>query len=164
MTKLSLEELTNLNLLLSVDGIGAGKIKNLLKRFNSIENILSLNESELIETDGINKLLAQRIKKVVRNKNKFEDETKRELDRINNLKIKIISLWDKDYPELLKNIYDPPLLLYYKGNLSESDKFSIAVVGTRNPTGYGKLQTQKITSDLVSQNITIVSGLARGIA
>ena len=163
MTKLSLEELTNLNLLLSVDGIGAGKIKNLLTKFKSIEEILSVNESELIETDGINKLLAQRIKKAIRDKNKIEDETKRELDRINNSKIKIISLWDNDYPELLKNIYDPPLLLYYKGNLSELDKFSIAIVGTRNPTEYGKLQTQKITSDLVSQNITIVSGLARGI-
>ena len=163
MTKLSLEELTNLNLLLSVDGIGTGKIKNLLIRFKSIEKILAANEPELIGTDGINKLLAQRIKKVVRDKNKIEEDTKRELDRINDLRIKITTLWDSDYPELLKNIYDPPLLLYYKGDISELDKFSIAIVGTRNPTEYGKLQTQKITSDLVSQNITITSGLARGI-
>ena len=163
MTKLSLEKLTNLNLLLSIDGIGPGKIKNLLKKFKSIEKILAANELELIGTDGINKLLAQRIKKIVRNKNKIEEDTKRELERINNLKIKIISLWDSDYPELLKNIYDPPLLLYYKGDISELDKFSIAIVGTRKPTEYGKLQTQKFTSELVSQNITIVSGLARGI-
>ena len=163
MTKLSQEELTNLYLLLSIDGIGPGKIKRLFQKFSSTEKILSANESELIETEGINKLLAQRIRKIVRDKDKIKEDTKRELDRINNLQIKITSIWDSDYPELLKNIYDPPLLLYYKGDLSELDKFSIAIVGTRKPTEYGKLQTQKITSDLAAQNITIVSGLARGI-
>ncbi|MGA8265997.1 MAG: DNA-processing protein DprA [Ignavibacteriaceae bacterium] len=163
MTKLSPEELTSLNLLLSIDGIGPGKIKSLLQKFTSTEKILSASELELISTEGIYKLLAQRIKKIIRNRSKIEEETKRELDRINDLKINITSLWDSDYPELLKNIYDPPLLLYYKGALSELDKFSIAIVGTRKPTEYGKLQTQKITSDLASQNITIVSGLARGI-
>ena len=163
MTRLNLEELTNLYLLLSIDGIGPGKIKNLFIKFKSTENILSASELELIETDGINKLLAQRIKRTIKDRRIIEEETKRELERINNLKIKITSLWDSDYPELLKNIYDPPLILYYKGALSELDKFSIAIVGTRNPTEYGKLQTQKITSELVEQNITTVSGLARGI-
>jgi len=163
LTKLSLEELTNINLLLSIDRIGPGKIKKLLLKFGSLENIFSKSETELIKTDGINKLLAQRIKNTLKNKDKIKTETKKELDRINNLNIKLTSLWDSDYPELLKNIYDPPLLLYYKGNLSELDKFSIAIVGTRKPTEYGKLQTQKITSDLVSQSITIVSGLALGI-
>jgi DNA processing protein len=163
LTKLNLEQLTNLNLLLSIEGIGPGKIKNLLQKFGSTQKILSASDKELIETERINKLLANRIKSACNNRHKIEEETKRELDRINDLNINITSLWDTDYPELLKNIYDPPLLLYYKGNLSELDKYSIAIVGTRTPTGYGRLQAQKITSELVSQNITIVSGLARGI-
>ena len=68
-----------------------------------------------------------------------------------------------DYPPLLKKIYDPPLVLYVLGKFDEKDKYSIAVVGTRLPTNYGKIQTEKIVSDLVDQNITIISGLARGI-
>ncbi len=163
MSKLSLEELTNLNILLSIDGIGPGKIKNLLQKFRSTQKILAASEEELIKTERINKLLAQRILNAAKDKDKIEEDTKIELDRIEELNIKITSIWDQDYPELLKNIYDPPLLLYYKGTISKSDKYSIAIVGTRNPTEYGKLQTQKITSELVSQNITIVSGLARGI-
>ena len=163
MTKLNLEELTNLNLLLSIEGIGPGKIKNLLKKFGSAQDVVSATEKDLIETDRINKILVNRLIRSIKNKGKIEEETKRELDRINDLNIKITSLWDTDYPELLKNIYDPPLLLYYKGEISESDKYSVAIVGTRNPTEYGKIQAQRITSELASQNITIVSGLARGI-
>jgi DNA processing protein len=163
LTKLSLEELTNLNLLLSIEGIGPGKIKNLLNKFGSTGNILTAGEKELIETDRINKLLASRITTKIKNKGKIEEATKWELDRINDLNIKITSLWDADYPELLKNIYDPPLLLYYKGEISESDKYSVAIVGTRKPTEYGRIQAHRITSELASQNITIVSGLARGI-
>jgi DNA processing protein len=163
LTKLSLEELTTLNLLLSIEGIGPGKIKNLLKKFGSAQNIINAGERDLIETYRINKLLANRITCKFKYKHKIEEETKRELARINNLNINITSLWDTDYPELLKNIYDPPLLLYYKGEKSESDKYSVAIVGTRKPTEYGRIQAQKITSELASQNITIVSGLARGI-
>jgi DNA processing protein len=163
LTKLSLEEITNLNLLLSIEGIGPGKIKNLLKKFGSTQNVMNASENDLIETERINKILVNRIIRSVKNKSKVEEETKRELDRINDLNIKITSLWDSDYPELLKNIYDPPLLLYYKGEISESDKYSVAIVGTRNPTEYGRNQAYRITSELSSQNITIVSGLARGI-
>jgi DNA processing protein len=163
LTKLSLEELTTLNLLLSIEGIGPGKIKNLLNKFGSAQNVINASENDLIETHRINKLLANRITCKIKNKYKVEEETKRELDRINDLNINITSLWDTDYPELLKNIYDPPLLLYYKGKKSESDKYSVAIVGTRKPTEYGRIQAEKITSELASQNITIVSGLARGI-
>ncbi len=63
----------------------------------------------------------------------------------------------------MKKIYDPPLLIIYIGEFKEQDNYSIAVVGTRMPTSYGKLQAERIVSDLSSQGITIVSGLARGI-
>ena len=69
----------------------------------------------------------------------------------------------KIFHHLLKKIYDPPLVLYVLGQFDEKDKYSIAVVGTRQPTNYGKIQAEKIVTDLVAQNITIVSGLARGI-
>jgi DNA processing protein len=68
-----------------------------------------------------------------------------------------------DYPELLKRIYYPPLILYTLGNFSEKDKNSIAIVGTRQPTQYGKVNAEKFAADFAAKNITVVSGLARGI-
>ncbi len=68
-----------------------------------------------------------------------------------------------DYPARLKEIADPPPVLYYKGTLLPSDEWAIAVVGTRNPTAYGREVAAALTADLARNGITIVSGLARGI-
>lgn len=69
---------------------------------------------------------------------------------------------DENYPELLKEIYDPPFCLFVRGNF-EPDEFSLAVVGTRKYSPYGKQVTEELVYDIASQNITIVSGLALGI-
>jgi len=68
-----------------------------------------------------------------------------------------------DYPARLKEIADPPPVLYYKGTLLPSDERAMAVVGTRSPTSYGREVTATLTADLARNGITIVSGLARGI-
>ena len=80
-----------------------------------------------------------------------------------NENIKKINLEDKDYPEILKEIHDPPKTLYLRGNFSEKDKIAIAIVGTRNYTGYGKQIAYDIAGSLTEAGITIVSGLAKGI-
>ncbi len=72
-------------------------------------------------------------------------------------------MWDKAYPQLLKKIYDPPIVLYTIGKPLETKEEAVAIVGTRSATQYGKKLTKKIASELSSQNIVIVSGLARGI-
>lgn len=77
--------------------------------------------------------------------------------------ISFLALHDKNYPRLLKHIPQPPLILYYKGNLQCLEKECIAVVGTRKNTAYGKNCTRKIIKELVEQNITTVSGFAQGI-
>ncbi len=78
--------------------------------------------------------------------------------------IKFVSIIDKGYPFILKTIPDPPAWLFYLGELKESDFVrSLAVVGTRNPSMYGITQCNKITEELVQQQIVIVSGLAFGI-
>lgn len=163
MSRLNFEKLTLLKLLLSVDGIGPGKVKALLAKFRSLENIFSAHTAELIQVSGIQKNLAMRIREAKNNKGKFSDLVKAELEKAAQMGVKIISIWDEEYPALLKKIYDPPFLLYIKGNFSNTDNYSISIVGTRQPTNYGKVQAEKIASDLVAQNITIVSGLARGI-
>ncbi len=81
-------------------------------------------------------------------------------------KIQVIMLNDKDYPKLLKEIADPPYVLYIKSKIPLDELFRkpcIAIVGTRNITSYGKVVTQRITEGLVDYGLTIVSGLARGV-
>jgi DNA processing protein len=78
-------------------------------------------------------------------------------------KISIIKKTDASYPQQLKEIYHPPFLLYVKGNLLESDENSIAIVGSRKGTDYGKRATFEIAKELTNNNITVVSGLALGL-
>lgn len=106
---------------------------------------------------------------------KFDDETisliyqskktnlEKELTFFKEKNINIISLKDKNYPINLKNISHPPLFLYYKGDISIANEKTIGIVGTRRPTTYGKRVCEKITTDLVKSQVTIVSGLALGI-
>lgn len=75
----------------------------------------------------------------------------------------IITIEDQIYPSALKAIHDPPPLLYVKGNITQADSNSIAIVGTRNASPYGKTASEKISNQLASRGITIVSGLAHGI-
>jgi len=163
LTKLTLNQLIELKLLLSVEGIGPGKIRSLLSKFRTTEKILSADFNSLMEADGISTNLARRIQKAYRQRDEVREFTIKELDALQKINGYILTVWDPEFPQLLKKIYDPPLLLYCKGKISESDNFSIAVVGTRMPTAYGKIQAEKIAEELASQNITIVSGLARGI-
>jgi len=74
--------------------------------------------------------------------------------------IRKIILKDNEYPQILKEISDPPAELYIRGNFNEKDKISIGVVGTRNHTSYGKQVVYNIVGDLAGVGITIVSGLA----
>ncbi|MFU8861691.1 MAG: DNA-processing protein DprA [Cyclonatronaceae bacterium] len=75
----------------------------------------------------------------------------------------LITIDDPDYSGRLKEIYDPPLLLWCRGNTKALDSDSIAVVGTRNPSHYGRQMASKITGDLIDQGLCIISGLAYGI-
>lgn len=163
MTKLSYEQLVNLQLLLSVDRIGPVKIKNLLNKFKSFENVLRADLHSIASVDGIGTLLASKIIQAKNKKDEIEKEYYKRLQLLEKLGGQVVTIWDSDYPSILKRIYDPPILLYIKGNFEEVDQYSIAVVGTRTPTNYGKMQAERLTAELVEQRITIVSGLARGI-
>lgn len=78
-------------------------------------------------------------------------------------KIKKIMIWDKEYPQILKEIYDPPICLYVIGNVEILNKNNIAVVGCRECTDYGKKAAKYFGYNLANEGINIVSGLARGI-
>jgi len=163
LSKLSFEQLTDLFLLLSIEGIGPGKIRNLLAKLKSTKNILASDFQELLNVEGISTNLAKRIHKASRERESTEKFTEAELTKLEKIGGKLISIWDQEYPQLLKKIYDPPILFYLLGELIERDQYSIAIVGTRQPTNYGKVQAERISMDFAKQGITVVSGMARGI-
>lgn len=95
--------------------------------------------------------------------NKLEDEVSHQNDVCQKNNFNIISFWDNDYPELLKNIPYPPLLLFVNGKITSDCSYNISIVGTRKNTHYGKLVTEHFVECFVKNSITIVSGLAYGI-
>lgn len=163
MAKINFNQIVDLRLLMSVEGIGSSRLKNLLSKFRSTDEILNASIIALTEVEGVSINLAQRIHQIKKLRNEIEESVNIELEKLYKLNGSLLTLWDDEYPSLLKKIYDPPILLYVKGNFTKSDDYSISVVGTRQPTNYGKIQTEKIVSDLAKQKITIVSGMARGI-
>src|SRR3989338_5093588 len=85
------------------------------------------------------------------------------LENLNKEKIKILTIDNPFYPKLLKQIYDPPFLLYYRGDLEALGESALAIVGTRKYTSYGQQVTERMAKDLAASNLTIVSGLAIGV-
>lgn len=86
-----------------------------------------------------------------------------DLEKCQESNIRIVSILDSDYPINLHNLYDPPLILYVKGEILPEDQFAIAIVGSRRPSAYGIRMTARFSSELSERGITIVSGFARGI-
>ncbi len=139
--------------------IGYAKSLKIIKQLGDPVNYLGKKSPEIDSLDFIN----PGTKKVLQSQQDFP-----EWDRISlfleKQQIRFITYLDEDYPFCLKNIYGPPLFLFVKGDFKKEDfRRSIAVVGTRKPTNYGRMMTDKITEVLVQNGFTIVSGLAEGI-
>ena len=135
----SIMDVRSLLVLSMVPGIGAARLRALVNHFGDPESALEASERELAAAEGIDRGLAKRI----RTKRDFDKEVQTQLSRLNKSEAKIVTFWDKDFPENLKKIYDPPVMLFVRGEFSPSDKYSVAVVGTRNPTTYGKHVAEK---------------------
>ncbi|MDO8585411.1 MAG: DNA-processing protein DprA [Armatimonadota bacterium] len=86
-----------------------------------------------------------------------------DLEKMAKLSVRLVPLTDDEYPANLRQIYDPPIALYVRGQLKESDRFSVAIVGSRQASEYGRVMAQRIASDLCGRGLAIVSGGARGI-
>ena len=91
------------------------------------------------------------------------DEFKREIDHILENDIKVVTILDDEYPEGLKNIYDPPAVLFIKGSLESLKTAGVGIVGSRKCSVYGRRIAEKLGFDLASLGITVISGLAMGI-
>ncbi len=86
-----------------------------------------------------------------------------EMERCSRENVSLVSFYDPDYPALLKEIFDPPLVLYVKGRIFPSDNAALAIVGSRHASFYGTHQARRFARELAQSGFTIVSGLARGI-
>lgn len=155
---MNLEEIRSLFQLLTVPGIGPARIRALVAHFQSAHAVLSASPSALCKVSGIDRALAENI---LRNRN--EAFAERQLETLAQRNERVITYWDSDFPALLKKTPDPPVVLYGNGALSARDKNALAIVGTRAPTQYGKMVAEKLTAELASRGLTIVSGLARGV-
>jgi len=144
--------------LLTIPNIGPGRVRRLLSVFESVEEILHTPARKLIQIDGIDYKLASQLKQ-----GGDPVEVEKQLSLIEKIKPGLLTIWDKQYPPALKKIPDPPVILFYKGKLPNEYPAAIGVVGTRTPTSYGKIVTEKLVTELIQNGITIVSGMARGI-
>ena len=140
-----------------VRGIGRVRFKLLENHFDSMEAAWSASESEL-RAAGLDR---RTIRSVADGRLKFDPDA--EAERLLKSGVRAFTWHDDDYPAGLKEIYDLPPLIYVKGNLTPDDERSVAVVGTRNPSHYGRQVAEHLVYDIASAGVTIVSGLARGV-
>ena len=141
----------------STPGVGNLLYKRLIDVFHSPENAIHATRKELLQVEGLSDRLITAIKR-----HTLPDVYKKELEKVHQKGIKILTLTDHDYPALLLEIPDPPPYLYVYGCISATMK-NISIVGSRNATHYGRDTTQRLGRDLASLGMTIVSGMARGI-
>lgn len=151
-------ELRSLLALNSIPGLGSHRVRILLDHFKDPEEVFNSGRRDLLKVDGIGESSALSVLSF-----KKWDETDRNLDRVLDSGIELMGLTDPDYPTLLKQIYDPPTLLWIRGSRDVLSVSGIAVIGTREPTLYGKNTGLELASNLSEAGLCINSGLAYGI-
>ncbi len=141
-----------------VDGVGPIRVRSLLDRFNEPQAILAATKADLMQVEGVGEEVARSITSW-REKVDLDGE----LQRIEKAAVQVVTRDDAEYPKNLREVYDPPMILYVKGTLSERDALAIAIVGSRRTTLYGQDMARKLAYQLGRVGVTVVSGLAREI-
>ncbi len=157
MEKLNINQLT-LAWLNSINGISNRKIDSIYEYFNGSSKDLWDNFE--IEKYNLKTLSNKLIAGLSNSKDSLEEKL---LKKLSDENARIVTIFDEDYPEKLKHIPGAPYILYYKGSLDNINNLSIAVVGSRKATGYGKWAAEKLTRELSQLGVNIISGLASGI-
>lgn len=141
-----------------IRGIGPRTANQLIDRFGSPAQIFAASRQAL-EKEG---LKAETIREL--HDSEILEKASAEIERLEQIGARIVTLEDEEYPQLLREIHDPPVLLYVRGDLKNAcSRPCIAVVGSRRCSTYGVNAAQSLSRDLAANGITIVSGMARGI-
>lgn len=141
-----------------IRGIGPRTANHLLDQFGSPANVFAASRATLaaagLKADTIDQL----------HDTEILDKAQAEIERLEAIGARVLTLADDDYPPLLREIYDPPIALYVKGDLTAAlARPGIAVVGSRRCSTYGTNAANFLSRELAAQGVTIISGLARGI-
>lgn len=142
----------------NVKGIGNKSLEKLINYFGSAEEVFRVSAGNLLKFKGINQ---DALHNIIENRDpaKLRDY----LVKMRKYNIEIIDKENSEYPENLKQIYDPPFILYKKGCILEEDINAVAIVGSRRATPYGKWVAYKLAGELVKKGITVISGMAYGV-
>ena len=142
----------------NIKNLGPVTIKKMWEHFGDIKTVWEADEKQISEIEGLSR---QPVKAFFENRDSIDLDN--ELKRVEDAGVKTLTLEDDDYPASLKNIYDPPPVIFVKGELRKADEKAIAIVGTRKASRYGLETARKLAAELSSLGITIISGLAAGI-
>src|SRR5688572_27436032 len=140
-----------------VRGMGNRTIHSLLSKFRTPNAVFDCRREEL-EAIGVPPEVADDLLST-----RSADRASEEWEKAETLGIRVLDILHGDYPNLLREIYDPPAILYIRGKRWDSGLPQVAIVGTRRPTGYGLNCAERLAEDLAARGLAITSGLARGI-
>lgn len=141
-----------------VPGVGPRLRQALLERFGDPAGVLAAGEAELRGVAGIGPKIAQRVAAA-----RDEIDAEAELDLCARRQVGVLAEADDAYPRALREIHDPPGVLFLRGALAPQDALSVAIVGTRHATAYGRKHAERLAASLARAGLTVTSGLARGI-
>ncbi len=151
-------ELISLLALQLVPGIGSTRAKKLINFVGSLDEVWNAGKGTLLKIPG----LVSNSVSVIQSRSTFSD-AENIIKECEKLSIRIITYLDRDYPYRLKDIFDAPLVLYFKGNGSLNPDRALGIVGTRQCTNYGRSVIAEMFTELPSYQPSIVSGLAYGV-
>ena len=141
-----------------IKNLGPKRKLKLLELYQNPEKIYKLTKEELLKIEGIGE---ETIKNIILSKN--EKLLYYHIKYMKENNIDIIHIYEESYPQILKEIYDPPISLYIKGNKDILNNKNIGIVGCRDCTDYGKKAAKYFAYNLAKESINIVSGLAKGV-
>ncbi|HAJ57715.1 MAG TPA: DNA-protecting protein DprA [Candidatus Omnitrophica bacterium] len=158
MPQAEMNDLEALVLLNAVDAIGSVRIKKLLQAFGRPKDVFKATPHEWTRAAGLTPVMVRRVLETIKSFN-----VDAEIREAGHHGIKILTVYDNDYPGILKEVYDPPVVLYVKGSFDPCDQNAIGIVGSRGASFYGLSCAREFSSFLSRAGLTIVSGMARGI-
>ena len=141
-----------------IKNLGSIKIQRLLEKYEHPKQIWNAKKEDLLKVEGIGEKIVEEILS-----NKYRTGLKEEIKKMKEEEVELISIYDENYPKNLKQIFDKPICLYVKGNKRILNEFSLAIIGCRENSTYGKEVATAVAKGLAKKNIITVSGLARGI-
>ena len=141
-----------------IPGLGNRTLRRLIRRFETPERVFEPGVDELMRVDGMRETVARKVLSRA-----LLPEAEEELKRVEACGARMLVHADPGYPALLKDIYNPPMVLYVKGNDIPLNQSFVGVIGSRNPTHYGLKAAERLSTGLARRGLGVVSGLASGI-